>query len=75
MRIASHIDTKSADFRENREYQLAGLRDLEARLAEVRRGGGEEALAYQKKQGKLSARERSRIARLAAQARWNNEPA
>ena len=56
--LESHVDTRSAEFRENLEHMSALEADLRERLAEARRGGGEEAVRRQREQGKLLARER-----------------
>jgi acetyl-CoA carboxylase carboxyltransferase component len=56
--LESHVDASGAEFRENREHMASLEADLSARLAEARRGGGEEAEKRQRAQGKLLARER-----------------
>jgi acetyl-CoA carboxylase carboxyltransferase component len=56
--LESHVDSSSAPFRENLAHMASLEDDLRARLAEARRGGGEEAVKRQRDQGKLLARER-----------------
>ena len=56
--LESHVDTRSAEFAENRAHMDALEEDLRRRLAEVRQGGGEDAIRRQREQGKLLARER-----------------
>jgi acetyl-CoA carboxylase carboxyltransferase component len=56
--IESHVDTGSAEFRENRGHMDGLVADLRARLARAAQGGGEEAVRRQREQGKLPARER-----------------
>jgi acetyl-CoA carboxylase carboxyltransferase component len=56
--LESHVDSSSAPFRENLAHMSALEDDLRARLAEARRGGGEDAIKRQREQGKLLARER-----------------
>src|SRR4051794_2600520 len=58
MRLESPISPASADFKANREHHARLASDLEARLAAAREGGGAKAAEYQKKQGKMLARER-----------------
>lgn len=58
MRIGSHIDTKSSDFKTNQAAHLEAIGDLERRLDAAKVGGGAKALERQREQGKLSARER-----------------
>jgi len=56
--IETHIDTGSDEFRRNAE-RMAGLEaELRETLAAARAGGGERAVARQREQGKLLARER-----------------
>ena len=56
--LESHLDTTSAEFRENREHMGGLVGELRTRLAEARRGGGEEAVRRHREQGKLLVRER-----------------
>ena len=56
--LASRVDPASGEFQANRERNLALVADLRARLADVKRGGGEEALRRHRARGKLLARER-----------------
>ena len=58
MKLTSQILSSSQEFRENRAHHNKLLEDINQRAATARQGGGEDALAHQKKQGKLSARER-----------------
>jgi acetyl-CoA carboxylase carboxyltransferase component len=56
--LVSRIDTSSAEFSANRDHNLALVADLRARLAQVKLGGGEEAVRRHVARGKLLARER-----------------
>jgi acetyl-CoA carboxylase carboxyltransferase component len=56
--LETHVDSGSAEFRENLAHMSALEEDLAQRLAAVRLGGGEEAVQRQREQGKLLARER-----------------
>jgi 3-methylcrotonyl-CoA carboxylase beta subunit len=56
--LESHVDASSAEFRENLAHMSALEADLREKLAQARRGGGEEAVKRQRDQGKLLARER-----------------
>ncbi|HET8644188.1 MAG TPA: carboxyl transferase domain-containing protein [Vicinamibacteria bacterium] len=56
--IESHVETASAEFRENLAHMQGLEADLRRRLEESRAGGGEEAVRRQRDQGKLLARER-----------------
>jgi acetyl-CoA carboxylase carboxyltransferase component len=56
--LESQADASSAEFRENLAHMDKLEEDLRARLAEARRGGGEEAVRRHREQGKLLARER-----------------
>jgi 3-methylcrotonyl-CoA carboxylase beta subunit len=56
--IETRVQPDSELFRSNRAHHLLLVAELRDRLAEVRRGGGERALARHRQQGKLSARER-----------------
>jgi len=56
--IESHVDAASPEFAENKAHMDALEADLQARLAEVRKGGGEEAQQRHREQGKLPVRER-----------------
>jgi 3-methylcrotonyl-CoA carboxylase beta subunit/propionyl-CoA carboxylase len=56
--IETHIDSASAEFRENREHMDALEVDLKHRLAEARQGGGEKARKRHQEQGKLFVRDR-----------------
>lgn len=58
MKLNSSISTSSDDFRNNRKHHMAMIEDLGSRLEQARSGGGEKAAEYQKKQGKMLARER-----------------
>ena len=60
--LETRVDPSSTDYQENIKHHEKLLADLDARLARVRRGGSEQAVALHKKRGKLTARER--IARL-----------
>jgi len=54
----SSINTSSADFRANAEAMRATVEDWRKRVAEVKLGGGADAVAKHKSRGKLTARER-----------------
>jgi acetyl-CoA carboxylase carboxyltransferase component len=56
--LESHVDTRAAEFGENLAHMSALEAELSARVAEARKGGGEEAVRRQREQGKLLARER-----------------
>jgi acetyl-CoA carboxylase carboxyltransferase component len=56
--LESHIDTRSAEFRENKDHADGLVADLKRRLESARLGGGEAALQRHREQGKLTARER-----------------
>src|SRR5256885_6527277 len=57
-RLESHLDVKSAEFKQNAAHHRALVAELRARLARVREGGGADQVARHKKRGKLTARER-----------------
>ncbi len=57
-RIASRVDTGSAEFRENAAHMAALAVDLRSRQARAAAGGGEEARAKHVARGKLLPRER-----------------
>jgi acetyl-CoA carboxylase carboxyltransferase component len=56
--LVSRIDTSSAEFKANREHNVALVAELRARLARVRQGGGPEAVKRHHARGKMLARER-----------------
>ena len=56
--LASKVDVRSAELRENREKNLADLEALHEALARSRQGGGEKYVARHKARGKLLPRER-----------------
>jgi len=56
--LPTTADRHSSDFAANAAHHRALAADLRDRLAIARRGGGEAALARQRTQGKLNARER-----------------
>jgi acetyl-CoA carboxylase carboxyltransferase component len=56
--LESRIDTSSAEFQAHRDHNLGLVADLRARLRQVKRGGGEEAVRRHRARGKLLARER-----------------
>jgi 3-methylcrotonyl-CoA carboxylase beta subunit len=56
--LRSNIQTSSAEFKENAQHHLKLAAELEARLAQVRQGGGKEARAKHEKRGKLFVRDR-----------------
>ena len=57
-RLDTALNTRSADFQENRAHLESQVADLRAKLAAVRQGGGEKARALHTSRGKLLARER-----------------
>ncbi|NCC33224.1 MAG: methylcrotonoyl-CoA carboxylase [Chloroflexia bacterium] len=56
--IHSHVQTHSAEFRENAAYHRGLAEELQARLAEAAQGGSDEARRKHTERGKLLARER-----------------
>ncbi len=57
-KLGSSINPKSPEYQENfRQFQTQ-VAELRARLAEAKKGGGEDAVAKHKKRGKLPARDR-----------------
>ena len=56
--LATHIDPRSEDFRQNREALQALIADLDERLAEVALGGGEKARRKHLERDKLLPRDR-----------------
>jgi 3-methylcrotonyl-CoA carboxylase beta subunit len=56
--LDTRIDPSGAEFRANREHNLALVADLRARLARVRLAGGEAAINRHRARGKMLARER-----------------
>ena len=58
MRLESHIDTSTEEFRRNRERMGALVLELRERTAQVQLGGGEKYLQRHREQGKMPARDR-----------------
>jgi len=58
--LKSALDTRSAEFQENRAANLALVEDLRARVDAIKLGGGETAREKHLKRGKLLPRERIR---------------
>jgi acetyl-CoA carboxylase carboxyltransferase component len=56
--LETRIDPSSEEFRANREHNLALVADLQRKLAQVKAGGGEDAVRRHRGRGKLLARER-----------------
>src|SRR5687768_6449213 len=56
--LESHAEASSAEFRENLAHMDALEADLRERLAQARRGGGEDAVRRHREQGKRLPRER-----------------
>ncbi|MEO8284899.1 MAG: carboxyl transferase domain-containing protein [Chloroflexota bacterium] len=56
--IKSNLDPNSDQFTGNRQYMTGLVSELRDRLAQVRLGGGPDALARHKARGKMPARER-----------------
>ena len=63
--LPSNLDTRAESFQRNRADMLEQLGVISALLEEVAAGGGAEAMARLRKQGKLPLRERDPLARLA----------
>ncbi len=57
-RIASRIDTRSAEFQDNREHLLSLVEALRQRLARIAQGGGDKARTRHTERGKLLPRDR-----------------
>jgi acetyl-CoA carboxylase carboxyltransferase component len=57
-RFISKISTKSKEFRENKEFNLAIADEFKKRLSEVKKGGSESAKAKHLERGKLLVRDR-----------------
>ena len=57
-RIESHIDTRSDEFRLNREAMTRAVADYRERLAKVKAGGPAKSVELHKSRGKLLVRER-----------------
>ena len=78
--IASSLDPRSEDFRNNRSDMLDMLAEMERLLEEVAGGGGEEAIERLRSRGKLPVRERvaalldrdSPFLELSPLAAWNS---
>lgn len=56
--IESKIDTSSQDFKDNRNFHIGLQEVLRQKIAKVKEGGGEKAVAKHRKRGKFLARER-----------------
>jgi 3-methylcrotonyl-CoA carboxylase beta subunit/propionyl-CoA carboxylase len=56
--LKSRVDPRSAEFQENSRHHKRLAEELRRRLDKVRSGGPEQAVATQRKRGKLLARER-----------------
>src|ERR671932_433171 len=56
--LESRVDPSSGEFRAPREHNLALVAALRARLAQVKQGGGHDAVRRHRARGKLLARER-----------------
>src|SRR6185436_4651003 len=56
--LRSRIETLSPEFASNAAHHRALVQQLRDRLAQVRKGGDPDAVATQRKRGKLLARER-----------------
>lgn len=56
--IETHIQSENADFQANAAHSLKLAEDLKKKLAEVQKGGGDEAVKRHHARGKLLARER-----------------
>ena len=51
--LESRVDPSNAEFAANREHNLGLVAELRARLAQVRQGGGQEAVRRHRARGKL----------------------
>src|SRR4051812_32785244 len=58
--LRTHVQTQSAEFKENAKHHRALADDVEKKLEQVRQGGGAEARAKHESRGKLFVRERVR---------------
>ena len=58
MKIKSQVKASSEEFKENYEAHLTNCHELEKLETLVKLGGGEKTIEYQRKKGKLLARER-----------------
>jgi len=58
--LKSNISPRSDDFKENAAHMRAQVEDLRAKVAEIKRGGGERARTKHLERGKLLPRERVR---------------
>src|SRR5689334_11747901 len=56
--LESHVDSSAPEFAENRAFHEGLARDLKARVARVREGGGAEAKRLHESRGKLFVRDR-----------------
>lgn len=56
--LSTHVDVHSQDFKNNVEFNKAIVNDLRARLENVRKGGGDDAVKKHRARKKLLARER-----------------
>jgi acetyl-CoA carboxylase carboxyltransferase component len=56
--LRSSVQTSSEDFKRNAEHHRGLAAELEARLEQVRQGGGPETRAKHEKRGKLFVRDR-----------------
>ncbi|HEV3309622.1 MAG TPA: carboxyl transferase domain-containing protein [Chloroflexota bacterium] len=56
--LHSRVDRDSAEFSENRQAYVSLVEQLQARMEQVRSGGGTEAMKRHRDRGKLPARER-----------------
>ena len=56
--LESRIDRASPEFQESQAYFTALVAELRERIAQVKRGGGEDAIAKHRARNKLLARER-----------------
>ena len=57
-RLETSLNTRGAEFQENRAHLEAQVKDLRETLAAVRQGGGEKARTLHTSRGKLLARDR-----------------
>jgi acetyl-CoA carboxylase carboxyltransferase component len=57
-RLATHVDTRTEEFRANHERMAALVAEFRGRVDAIRQGGGEKYLQRHREQGKLPVRER-----------------
>ena len=79
--LTSHLDTRSDDFKRNREHMLERIAEIDELLQQVEAGGGEEAMNRLRSRDKMPIRERVAMAldrdspflELSPLAAWNSD--